>query len=467
MNNITLNDEAYINQALNYIPTKRFAPFYDINREKYQELQGASDPLKICKLKERMPLSEYKKIIGAIGYTQHYAQLYFPAYRFLVNEFVNEEWLALVDYHKSFHRDHIVHQPKVSWIGQVLMEQKIKSPVNQGNEKTILEHIVDVILHWDKAGNETRYLRDYAINLGLPEKYFDETWVENKKWKELWWYDVIKESFFLASLFHDIGYPISFINKIEKKLKIQYPMNALGHEYIKNICSRYQDRLLFYPFHNYIRMNSCSLPYDWKDRFEMLVTECFVCTHSIHGALTLLYLNDILRDFPVKKIRPDKQFIVDLASLMIMTHDLADIYMEVDKDKFFLGEKAVIRKIKSPQLKIKFHRDPMSFLLLLSDLLQDFGRSSTIFNNESKNNVSMEFEAKCKRVQLEFDIENHNLIITYYFNSQEETNVQRYRFIPVNQLKYFSKPSGFIDYSYLFNDIQIKAELEQPQSIKV
>jgi hypothetical protein len=465
MNNITLNDEAYVNQAINYIPTKRFAPFYDINREKYQELQEASEPLKICKLKERLPLSEHKKIIRAIGYTQYYAQLYFPAYRFLVNEFVNEEWLALVDYHKSFHRDHIVHQPKVSWIGQVLMEQKIKSPVNQGTEKSVLEHIVDVILDWDEPGNETRYLRDYAVNLGVPEKYFNETWVENKKWKELWWYDVIKESFFLASLFHDIGYPISYINKIEKKLKTQYPVNALGHEYIKNICSRYQDRLLFYPFHNYMRMNSCNFPYDWKDKFEMLITECFSNTHSIHGALTLLYINDILRDFPGANTRPDKQFIVDLAALMIITHDLADIYMEVDKDKCLLG-KTVKKKIKAPQLKIKFHRDPLSFLLLLSDLLQDFGRSSAIFNNANEY-VSLEFEAKCQRVQLEFDQENLRLIITYYYNSQQETNAQKYRFIPINQLKYFSKPSGFIDYSYLFNDIQIKAELEQPQNIKV
>lgn len=462
---VILNDTKYKEEFTIRPHTKRFAPFYEIDRVKYDNALKKADLLHIAKIKERFPHDEYRKVRRSIAFTHYYANTFFPAYRILVNEFVNDEWLALVDYHKKFHRDHIVHQPKVSWIANKLLHLTIGPPV-KGKPAKLIDHIVDVLVNCDDGKNETGYLRDYAVKLSVPEKYFDARWVEKNHWRELWWYDVIDTSITLAAMFHDIGYPANYLNKIEKKLRSQYPVNTFSEEFIKDFCMRYQSRLLFFPFHNYQDINAASFPFDWQSRFAKLANNCFTDSHSIQGALTFLYLNDILRKFPVSKPQPVKQFIVDLSALMIIMHDLAGIYMDIESDDSQFPPFYKMKQVQYPQLQIKFHRDPMSFLLIMSDLLQDFGRSNAQFKQETDSQsaetygeVRFNCTQKCKEVELKFNKQKDHLTITYYYNQPGEVNNQRYCFIPQNQIRYFNRPQGYIDYSYLLNQITLKADL--------
>ena len=110
---VILNDAKYEEEFTIHPHAKRFAPFYEIDRVKYDNALKEVDQLNISKIKERFPQDEYRNVIRSVAFTHYYSNTFFPAYKILVNEFVNEEWLALVDYHKKFHRDHIIHlQPR-------------------------------------------------------------------------------------------------------------------------------------------------------------------------------------------------------------------------------------------------------------------------------------------------------------------------------------------------------------------
>lgn len=453
MRAIVLNDTKFWKNYPEHLPTRRFAPFFEIDRKKYHSLNW--NPLKTKKIRERLPKDEYANIMHSVALTQYFATIYFPAYKTLVNEFVNEEWLALVDYHKTFHRDHIIHQPKVNWIGQNLLDLKIKSPVS-GKKDTVLNHIVDVITgDVSHSRCETDYLKNYGKNIGLPIKYFSKKWVNKWRWKEFWWADVIKESFFLAALFHDIGYPVSFLKKIDENLNHQFPQEIFPVEHFLNFCRKYQERLMFYPFHDYQPIDSCSFPFNWESQLKELLNRVFLGSHSIQGVMTFFYLNDVIRKFPrTGNPRADKQFIVDLAALMILMHDLAGIYIKTDNT-------GRIEEIPYPQLRVKFHRDPFSFLLVMSDLLQDFGRSNAEFCYSKKGEeIKYKCVSKCREVRLEINETLHKLRIVYVYPDSKELFKQKHQFIPINQTKFFDKNYGYIDYTYLFNEIVLDAELK-------
>lgn len=455
---ISFDDEAFEREYTSALPTRRFAPFFDIDVKKYHAIKCKS--LEINNIRMRLPREDFGNLMRSVVLTHYYAKVYFPAYKALVNEFVNEEWLALVDYHKKFHRDHIVHQPKVNWVGHELLKLEVASPYSGlPGKKRIIDHMIDVITGSAfSIPSECGYLRRYGIQIGLPEQYFDCKWVNKNNWRELWWYDVIKESFFLAALFHDIGYPINYLKKIDKDLNIQFPLEMYPAESVVSFCKKYEDRLLFYPLHDYQAIDTHSFPFDWEESFRRMLTRSFSETHSIQGAMTFLYLNDLIRKFPLSgSPRPDKQFIVDLAAMMILMHDMAGVYMELEQDDSVFPTVVRVKEIPFPQLRVKFHRDPFSFLLLMADLLQDFGRSNAEFEEPDKV-ASFKCSAKCTAVNLTVNHTRKNLHIDCLYSNEKEAINQRNRFLPANRLKFFDRHTGFIDYSYLFNEITIDAK---------
>jgi hypothetical protein len=427
-------------------PPGVFAPFIKVDRAKYHALSIKSNRLDLSHLKNRTNSDMFMKFRGAIGFTQRHARKYFPAFKFLCNELVNDEWLSMVDWHKKFHRDHLIHQPMSIFVGLSLLNGSDISGRSPGiiefGNKSLLDLCIDTILEPGSCD----YLLNYFKCMGPQDIFFNNTPLARELWKWLF-----LDTFYLATIFHDIGYPWRFINIVNDKLDSHAPRNnesEISKDWIKN---KFSDRLIFYPLSGY-RKPDPTEPANWAETFDNLLKDGLNKTHGMPGALSLLHLNDLIRESLIGlKDRPASRFCIEWASMAVMMHDMAGIYGEIDGN--FL-------KIKNPHMRISFKRDPMSFLLTLTDHIQDFERPNAEFVNRNKDCTEVNYKASCNRVKVELDGRQKYFNITYRYSNVSDYIKNKYEFLPKNELLYFNPDTGFLDFSGLpISRIKLNAEM--------
>ena len=90
-------------------------------------------------LYKRVGRDYYWKVYPIQYQTLNYAQMSFPAYKFILPEVIADDWLAIVDWHK-FQRDHALHQPLTAYIVlKILTGGKNSSKALKINGETLLE----------------------------------------------------------------------------------------------------------------------------------------------------------------------------------------------------------------------------------------------------------------------------------------------------------------------------------------
>jgi len=62
-------------------------------------------------LKSRLSDDYFYRLYPAQCASMSYARSAFPPYRFILPDVLADDWLAMVDYHKDYCRDHSIHQP--------------------------------------------------------------------------------------------------------------------------------------------------------------------------------------------------------------------------------------------------------------------------------------------------------------------------------------------------------------------
>jgi hypothetical protein len=433
-----------------------FPPFIRVNRESYHSLREKTGLPDFHHLDPRLSESLASDIRCAVGFTLRNARTYFPAYKFFVNEYLNDEWLATVDWHKKFHRDHVIHQAMSVYVGLGLLKE-FEIPNGFGrepsnNKKTLIEYCFKSI-----HSSQCNYLKEYLREMGGSEIYLD-----GSKESEILWENLFLESFFLATLFHDMGYPWSFVQSINKKLDLHFPDGDPSNKDAKWITKHYSSRLLFYPFYGYKKPDQ-TVPFQWSKKISSLVDECLKETHGISGAISLLYLNDALRIYPdVGHDYPERRFCIEWAAMAVMMHDMAKIYAKVD-DKMQL-------QIRNPQLQLSIDRDPLSFILTLTDQIQDFGRPNATFHRDyeedNEENANVTYASKCSGVELTTD-ESNSLTITYRYKNHWDYFQNKEKFLKENKKLYFDSENGYIKYYSLgISDVDLVAELDDISETK-
>lgn len=441
-----------------------FGPFMRINRLQYSILENQFRENKnnigdaFNNLRQRTSGEYFRRVYSAQIPALEFAQTSFPAYRFLLPEILTHDWLAIMDWHK-FQRDHALHQPLTAYIVQKLLDDKNPLETFKINNTSIIDHFLDAILKNEK----TKYLHYFLEEkLHFSERKLRDKFtkrvskVENSKelanayqedaitkqiWKEL-----ILESAYIAALFHDMGYPWQFINNLNNKIRnADFSKGAPLVSALKLI-ETYKSRLLFYPFHGY------SLPVDFdlsirQNQLVEVISKCINETHGMPGAIGFLYLNDILNDYPNYKIQPLHQFCIEWASLAIMMHDLGKIYWGEDK-KEMPG---------NPFLQLKFDVDPLSCILTLADIIEDFERPSSKFTPYEEN-VKCEYTVKCSKTELTFEKSQKELIINYYMKDHAAFMEKR-KFLASESKTNFCQRLGYLDLSALGIDrVTMKAQ---------
>lgn len=375
------------------------------------------------RLKLRTSAEYYNEVYSAQMSALSLSESLFPAYKFIFPDVLMDDWLSIICPHKKGRRDHSLHQPLTSYIVSELLGMLDKDNVLKVKDETLCDYCVDKLIN-DKR---TLYLRHY-----FDELYQKEFPIKNDAQKKNWARAVFEQASIMASLFHDIGYPWQFMNLLGKATSNIELNGGFSHQanYIYDqICSR----LLVYPFYGY--SESCVKHPLSNSKNEVLkqIESASSKTHGFPGALAFTYLNDVISKYPVEYNFEGAtvRFIQDWASVAIMMHDMASRYRN---DK---GE------VLNPHYRIRIDTDPLSCLISMADILEEFGRPLADFRSYTKGVVTR-YNYPCTRTTI--DVTGNVMKITYLY--KEDCNLSKFRSIREKEVySYFNEIDGYLDLS--------------------
>lgn len=376
-----------------------------------------------------------------------YSKKVFPTYKFIMPDTLADDWLSTVDWHKRYPtRDHSLHQAQTSYIVAKLLgngkeKDSLEIPDNNSN---LLAYCIEKML----SGDRMLYFRNYAKSLGIDIEKMPETI------KRRWAKNVFYETAVIAALFHDMGYPWQYVNKLSESIEVAEYEDATNvvcsvtktKESIKN-------RLLIYPFYGYSETNLKHASVKQEKMTNELIEKGLRNTHGLPGALGFMCLNDKIRKFSqIPTFREASyRLILDWAAVGIMMHDMTSIYWGDKKEKI---------KPKNPILRLSFDIDPISSIISMADILEEFYRPSAHFknvlfenNDEDKNKdkglvqaVQLDYGFPCKGTSVY--VNENTLYIRYQYDNKENAVLNKKR-RKDEVFEYFNADNGFVDLSSL------------------
>lgn len=427
---------------------KTFHTVYSLDKSKYyakeqayRENKGLSIDQTFDNLKKRTSSEYFNNVIGAQVEALSYSDYVFPAYRFLMPDALMEDWLAIIDPHcDNRKRDHSLHQPMTAFIVSRMLRDDNPQDLLTIGGMSLLDHCATILLNEEK----TQYLRDYFAEL-YPA-------IKKQSWSPILLRKFARDIFYqvavVSALFHDIGYPWQFANGIGKSLKIaDYDQKNFKSRSVSIMMNAVSNRLLAFPFHGYSATSILHPTDNWTMKLQDSIESAFYNTHGFPGALAFTHLTDEIRKFPNELNLNDAvyQFIVDWASVGILMHDMPDQYA---KDG----------KVLNPQYRLSIDTDPLSCLIAMSDILEEFNRPKSSFSSD-KDRVTIKYDSPC--IATKINVVGDTLHITYlYENNVAATRNKKRREDEV--FVYFNPNSGYIDLSAIgINKVECTTEVKK------
>jgi hypothetical protein len=432
-----------------YAPPGGYCPFMRVNRAQYKAMEEAHEKNKndiaraFRELRRRVCGEYYWRTYPVQVQALDYSQMSFPAYRFILPEVLADDWLAIVGWHK-FHRDHVLHQPLTAYVVQKLLKNSASTGQSflLSDGRPLLDACIDEVLKWDS----TAYLKDSLLGMGVRES---EPWLNRGPASRTLWKCLFLETAYVAAMFHDMGYPWQYVNLLANKLDQAGYQSESPISDAERLVSAFGNRLLYAPLNGY-RVLDNNTPATWRQRLLDITAKAVPRTHGFPGAIGFLYLNDVLRDFPADRTHPIKQFCVEWAAMAIMMHDMRGIYWGDDT--------------RSPpdndHMRLKFEVDPLSCVITLADVLQDFSRPAAAFR-ENAASVDVSYHDGCDSARLELDSTNPSraMKIVYCFSDPRE-HASKLSFLPKDRREFFDEEYGYLDLSAVgIRGVEMEAEL--------
>lgn len=371
-------------------------------------------------LRHRMSDEYFRNVLLAQSYSLDYASLHFPAYSMLISEDLNEDWLAIVDFHKKHSRDHSLHQPLTAYIAAALLgygdsDESLGIPSSPGN---LLDFCVDVIF----TSKDASYIRENAVNYGLPPNMFEDNPASREFWKELFYNTVI-----LSAYFHDIGYPWQYVDRIESNLGRAVDVLNPIDDLITRILNGFDGRMIILPLNHYMSGKTQECLEERKE-LRCLVNEAMK-THGFPGAIAFLSLNDSIKKFATSDVKAKlKEFSIEWAAMGIFMHDMADVHKKL-----------------YPKLKLNILQDPLSTIVALSDYLEEFNRPKVSFCNKIDRSI-ISYCSDCSQVELESNVNCGTLSVKMTYEKDASKAVVAC-FKKDETEDYFNQGSGYLDLS--------------------
>jgi hypothetical protein len=146
-------------------------------------------------------------------------------------------------------------------------------------------------------------------------------------------------------------------------------------------------------------------------------------------------MNDVVRDYPGDTTHPIRQFCIEWAAMAVLMHDMPKVYwsdLSVPPDNM--------------HMRLKFDVDPLSCVIALADVLEDFSRPSANFSHRKNDGVRISYPAACDSSVLE--IADGEMRIDYGFNKKSDCAVKK-ACLPGEEKQYFDDKYGYLDLSAL------------------
>lgn len=403
---------------------KPFGMTYDyVDASKFETFQNGIE-WKNKKIKEifqelecRMSRQYFRNVVMAQSCALDFATLQFPAYSFMIAEDLSDDWLAIVDFHKKFSRDHSLHQPLTAYVAAKLLgfgdaESSLAIPVKPGN---LLDYCVDAILTKPTA----HYVLDSARRYGIPNNMLKENQTTRIFWRGLFYRTVV-----LSALFHDVGYPWQYVGRLGKDLRKNvnclHPVDSIIPQLIHN----FKDRMMFLPLRNYQSEHRNDSIYENKHLAKL--TEKALETHGFPGAIAFIALNDAIRkSVPCSALDRMHQFEVEWAAMGIFMHDMEG------KHKEGLHE-----------LSLSFEQDPLSSMISVADYLEEFNRPKVKFKKKLKES-RMRYYFDCLQVDVDVTPDGVMDVCMKYTNTNGKVIASSFKRQETDD--YFNPSIGYID----------------------
>ena len=401
------------NYSFGYVDEAKFYQFKKQQKWKEGNIKDTFD-----ELRQRMSRKYFSNVVLAQTCALDYAALQFPAYSMLIIEDLTDDWLATVDFHKKFSRDHSLHQPLTAYVAATLLgfgksEESLSVPV--GN---LLDFCVNTIF-----SKEAEYLFEKAKQFGFSDKVLENTPLAKEFWKDLFYRTVI-----LSALFHDIGYPWQYVDRIGADLRSRVPLLHPSDSVVSSIIENFQERMVFLPLRNYQTSPVNVSVYDK----EILLKQTYAAmeTHGFPGAIAFLSLNDAIRKKPVTDPSAKiQEFEVEWAAMGIFMHDMEKKH----RDLF-------------PKLRVNIAQDPLSAIIALADYLEEFNRPKVSFVSKSRES-RVNYYSDCNDVEINIDSNGvFNINMKY---PKEASKAIAAAFKSEETEYYFNPTNGYVDLSPL------------------
>lgn len=351
--------------------------------------------------------SEFERVQTKV---KEYGAFMFPLYKILFTDIACEDWLSLVDFHKGFSRDHSVHQPLTAYIVCKLLGGGDTAKSFQIQGSSLLEKALDVIIKEQDA----KYLRDRLAFYDPSSKLLSG---DRELWKEVFYQTAI-----ITAMYHDLGYPWQFIERMHDFLKDDILLCGRlpkGSSAIHSYIEAHNEELMFRPFYNY-GVNGASTADINDELFEHFLHN----SHGLPGALAYhAYNTEYCSNKPTNSLGLIK-FCQEWSCLAILMHDMQKAY--ATKGSGF------------PRLD--FNTDPLSYIIALADTLEDFNRPSA---NIVKTDMGCEIKYTFPSLSVELIENNGDAEILFQVNPANQA--QQEEFKREDQKKLFDQPNGYFD----------------------
>lgn len=347
--------------SFDYVDVERYCALLEAYQSDKKRIK-TSEALE--ELECRISEDYFKKVFLAQTQVMHYASVLYPAYMFIMSEDLAEDWLAIVDFHKKYARDHSLHQPLTAYIVAELLgygnpSNALKIPVSS---KDLLSFCTESIF------TSCNYVFEYAKEAGVPNSLLNPCGSINKNSVAFqYWMDLFYRTALLSALFHDMGYPWQYLGRIGYSLGKS--TNALKPSIasVSSIMDRYKNRMVLLPFRQYQKPRVGQPSFVAEEMYEK-IKKAMEQTHGLPGGIAFLELNDAIRSYPCNSpLVAQHDFSIEWAAMGIVMHDM------------------VSQHKKDASLHIDFLKDPLSSIVSLADYLEEFHRPNVSFTHAARS----------------------------------------------------------------------------------
>jgi hypothetical protein len=304
---------------------------------------------------------------------------------------VQVEWFWYNTAFTAFYRDHLAHVMKVAAIALSLLSDA-DGPLADGSTPFI-DHVARGLASCTLGSPA---IRAAARRSGLAA----ETLRSPAFWKA-----AVLESVRLGGLLHDMAHPAmiaSRMSRIAAPVRPIAPFEPTEEELCRHTVSVFGHRLLAAPFNRGELPDSKGLAPDDADACASV----FQQSHSLRAGYAIIRLAD--EADRVWQLSPFDAFVLEWAALAVSLHDydelvspLAASRIEGSRVRPWLAADPTNREAIRPC----FQRDPVSYILALSDRMQEFGRVLGPTDTRAINSDKMEAGVRypCRAVTLRVD----------------------------------------------------------------